>query len=253
MFGQNGGLEPKAQYRVVDSSGRERGVYVTDENGDVARTRIEQGTSLSPKTDQLFAENGGLDPDARYEVFDESGRKRGLYVTNTDGGVIEIRTQSGKPGSWNPELRHPRPDMTYLGDDRYTYRTDSKSRTVSMEGNLQLRTGFRGPDQTPIGTEGRDHYEDYHKTVIEKFEEQHGRPRNRERRRCTKMSDGTADTSSARGSTAPENASTWYRCLRPSTRTFRAAGPRGPSRTTSTSWRESGPTPSKRTHRRQCG
>ncbi|MEY9211664.1 DNA/RNA non-specific endonuclease [Thermobifida halotolerans] len=174
-FGRDGGLAPNARYEVVDSSGRPRGTYITDADGNIDRIRIDQNSPLAPGRDDRFGENEDLDPDARYEVVDAAGRPRGTYTTDANGEITKLETRSGKPRSWNPELRNPRPDMTYVVDGRYTYRTDHLARTVSMEGELELRKGFRGPDQTPIGHEGRDEYRDLNQETLRQFEEKYGR------------------------------------------------------------------------------
>ncbi|MEY9214295.1 hypothetical protein ABH917_003741 [Thermobifida halotolerans] len=94
---------------------------------------------LVPGARELFAEGVKLDPDTTYRVTDSEGNYRGEYTTDHTGEIVQIRTNGGRVGhGWNYELNNPRPNMKYIVDDRYTFQTDQYSRTVSMEGELEV-------------------------------------------------------------------------------------------------------------------
>ncbi|RAY13170.1 hypothetical protein DPM19_22025 [Actinomadura craniellae] len=140
---------------------------------------IGQGDPLSPDVDRPFGEGHRLDPNTRYEVTDADGRDRGVFITGPNGRIIEIHTNSGRSGEWNPDLRNPLPNVTYHIDGRYHYRTDADARTVHAEGELH-HTGSdnarrMGTDQSNVGWDGRNEYRAHNELVGRAFEDVYGR------------------------------------------------------------------------------
>ncbi|WP_216915025.1 DNA/RNA non-specific endonuclease, partial [Nocardia noduli] len=112
-----------------------------------------------------------LAPNTAYRVTDQRGRDRGLFITDENGNIREVITNSGTSRSrdlnsgsregFNPDLRHPFAGAEYTVDQKFVYRTDSEGRVVQAEGRLE-HTGSdrrrRGPDQTGIGRYGQQEY-----------------------------------------------------------------------------------------------
>ncbi|MBB6173852.1 hypothetical protein HNR23_003912 [Nocardiopsis mwathae] len=105
-------------------------------------------TDLTPKVGEVFDDRGKLAPNTSYRVVDEGGVDRGIFVTGHDGKVVKVQTDSissaRSPGS-NIELANPRPNMTYEVDGKFTFKTDSQARTVSVSGEISLDDGIRDP------------------------------------------------------------------------------------------------------------
>ncbi|WP_160051655.1 DNA/RNA non-specific endonuclease [Nocardiopsis sp. FR26] len=164
---------------------RYRPPVVPEEN----RTTIEPGTRASrngpgyPGPNSVFAPKGGLKANWMYEL-----PGRGKFYTDGEGKVSYIDTHAGEKGDRNPELRKPRPNVTYAVDvlenkgKKYFYETDSHSRTAHAHGELQriksdAENGglsleekneiYRADDQGQEGRKGNRVYkgdEEYHKT-----------------------------------------------------------------------------------------
>ncbi|MFE3696649.1 alpha/beta hydrolase [Nocardia tengchongensis] len=127
-------LDPSTAYRVTDSAGRDRGLFITGPDGHVA------------------------------EVVTDSGRKQTRNPA--------LRRMEGE--GFNPDLRRPFPDAVYTVDNRFIYSTDTQGRVVQAEGRMELApsdAGRRGPDQTPIGHHGEKQYAGINKQTIEDFKE----------------------------------------------------------------------------------
>ncbi|MES0834655.1 DNA/RNA non-specific endonuclease [Nocardiopsis tropica] len=129
-------------------------------NGDTPqKVDADNNPELRPRANKVFGEGVDLPPNSKFDVAG-----RGVFYTDADGRVVHAEVKSGeKYKGWSVELRHPRPDATYVVDGRYTYQTDSLARTVSVEGDLE-NTGSnnnrRHPDQGRIGNEGAEEYRD---------------------------------------------------------------------------------------------
>ncbi|WP_164479213.1 DNA/RNA non-specific endonuclease [Nakamurella antarctica] len=52
-----------------------------------------------------------------------------------------VRTAAGKPGQWNSELNAPKPNTTYVVDNKFVYHTDSSGRVVKSEAVLDSTSG----------------------------------------------------------------------------------------------------------------
>ncbi|MFC3521651.1 DNA/RNA non-specific endonuclease [Streptomonospora nanhaiensis] len=151
--------------------------------------RLDPDSPLWPEEGKRFGEGVRLDPNTRYELRDcrdnyasdadyENDRPE-VFITNDKGEVVEVHTRTDRENAQNPELMDPRPNATYVVDDRYTYRTDHLGRTESMEGVLELDSNARNDtQQRAIGWEGRDYYKAYNKYLTDQFTAQHGRSPN---------------------------------------------------------------------------
>jgi hypothetical protein len=104
---------------------------------------------------------------------------RGTFITDGQGKITEIYTESGRVGRWNPDLRHPLPDATYHVDNHRTYYTDSEGRTYKVQGELRHvgsdDSRRMTSDQRKIGWEGRNEYRQHNQQAIEDFKLEHGR------------------------------------------------------------------------------
>ncbi|MGW8529488.1 DNA/RNA non-specific endonuclease [Nocardiopsis sp. NPDC055824] len=128
--------------------------------------RLDAGDPGFPGENQRFGTgaNGAevrLDPDTLYRV-----EGRGVFITDSDGRITHVETRAGTDTQGNPELVYPRPNATYYVDSPRTggqlvYETDARSRTVSIEGELRPGRESRNNEQTAIGHEGRNYFEEY--------------------------------------------------------------------------------------------
>lgn len=70
-----------------------------------------------------------LEPHTHYEVLG-----RGNFFTDARGKVFQVDAEFRSPGGHlNPDLMHPLPNVVYNVGDRFTYTTDSLSRTIRMQ------------------------------------------------------------------------------------------------------------------------
>lgn len=131
--------------------------------------------ALLPQNGQRFGDGVQLDRNSVYTVVEPDGVRKTQYVTDDNGNIREIRAESDGWNSRHPEFLRPRPDMTYKVDG-YTYQTDSLSRTVSVEGDLDSRTNVRNDDeQSKVNDRGSDYYEQLNQKLRDDFEAAHGR------------------------------------------------------------------------------
>ncbi|AZI58823.1 hypothetical protein EH165_12430 [Nakamurella antarctica] len=68
-----------------------------------------------------------------------------------------VRTQSGGKGGWNKELYTPKPNTTYIVDNKFVYHTDDLGRVRDSSAKLdELVAGARHPgQQTKAGGDDR--------------------------------------------------------------------------------------------------
>ncbi|WP_232831898.1 DNA/RNA non-specific endonuclease [Nocardiopsis sp. FIRDI 009] len=130
-----------------------------------------------PGRGQRFGDGLDLAPNSRYEVIEADGVRRTEYITDGDGKIREIRANSDGWNANHPEFKSPRPDMTYVVDDRYTYRTDSLGRTESVEGTLVKGHNVRnGEEQGVVNAQGRTYFQQLNEQLRKEFEETEQRP-----------------------------------------------------------------------------
>ncbi|GGK40267.1 toxin glutamine deamidase domain-containing protein [Nocardia camponoti] len=122
-----------------------------------------------------------LEPNRAYRVTDTSGRDRGLFITDDNGNIIEVVTDSGERNNpaFNPDLRAPFPNCTYTVDGgRFTYQTDDQRRVVEARGRLDLVPSLesrRGPGQGPVGHVGQREYAEINQRIRDTFVAENGR------------------------------------------------------------------------------
>lgn len=127
---------------------------------------IKANDPLFPGEEQRFGTGADrkeirLDPDTLYRV-----EGRGVFITDSDGRIAHVETRAGTDTKGNPELVYPRPSAMYYVDNprsggQFVYETDDKSRTVSIEGELRPGRESRNNEQTAIGHEGRNYFNEY--------------------------------------------------------------------------------------------
>ncbi|MFI6578827.1 hypothetical protein ACIBFB_23820 [Nocardiopsis sp. NPDC050513] len=133
--------------------------------------------ALVPGEGQRFGDGVRLDPNTRYELIEADGTRRTEYITDDQGNIREIRAGSDGWNANHPEFRNPRPDMTYVVDDRYTYRTDGLGRTESAEGTLRRGANVRNDDeQGVVNAQGRTYFQELNEQLRDEFERREGRP-----------------------------------------------------------------------------
>lgn len=150
--GDEGGL-------LIPQNQPDGGVPVRDSLLDPASNdpRVQD---LIPRDGQRFGEGVTLEPNTRYVLQEADGQRSTEYITDGEGKVREIRADSRGWDAKHPEFLDPRPDMTYVVDGRYTFRTDEHSRTVSAEGTLTQQTNDRNDHrQKGVGDEGELYFE----------------------------------------------------------------------------------------------
>ncbi|MDE3721234.1 DNA/RNA non-specific endonuclease [Nocardiopsis sp. N85] len=133
---------------------------------------IGKDSPLFPGNEQRFGTDGEgkekkLEPNTLYEVED-----RGVFITDSTGKISHVETQPGQDTKGNPELVYPRPKAKYYIDHptsgaKFVYETDEKSRTISVEGELESGKTSRNSEQTPIGHEGKNYFEEYNESEEE--------------------------------------------------------------------------------------
>lgn len=156
------GADPHAplQERVLDPSSNDPAVQV-----------------LFPKDGKPFGDGVALDPDTHYTLREPDGQRSTEYITDSEGNIREIRTDSSGWNAKHPELLTPRPNMTYVVDGRYTFHTDEHSRTVSAEGKLTQQENNRNDsEQREVGHEGMEYFELLNKQHQDEFYKREGRP-----------------------------------------------------------------------------
>lgn len=135
------------------------------------------------------------------------------------GRVWTRRVGRGLPATWNvgrrvgvPGLRNPLSNATYTVDGRFHYTTDAWFRTVRLEVDMlgDVAERFRSRSDTVQG-----HVKDYGNELASKYD--------------TKFNGGHIVGARSGG---PRRRSTWWRCLRRSTR-IRAAARWSRTRTSS--------------------
>ncbi|WP_231391563.1 DNA/RNA non-specific endonuclease [Nocardiopsis sp. CNS-639] len=120
--------------------------------------------------------NRVLEPNSRYRLYEPGSDLHTDYVTDADGNIREIRTESKGWNSEHPEYLNPRPDMIF-NVDGYTYRTDEYGRTVSVEGTLHKEPNVRNEnEQSKVNSQGSDYYEQLNQKIRDDFETANGRP-----------------------------------------------------------------------------
>lgn len=120
--------------------------------------------------------NRVLEPNSRYRLYEPGSDLHTDYITDADGNIREIRTESKGWNSEHPEYLNPRPDMTF-NVDGYTYRTDEYGRTVSVEGTLHKEPNVRNEsEQSKVNSQGSDYYEQLNQKIRDDFEAANGRP-----------------------------------------------------------------------------
>ncbi|MFD9113079.1 DNA/RNA non-specific endonuclease [Streptomyces bottropensis] len=120
---------------------------------------------------ESFAPHGALDPDTDYQARHEHGdgqSYQAVYRTDMQGEIAEIWTPSGHqihagaaPGTRvvpNPELQAPRPNCVYHVDDRFTFVTDARGRTVLATGTVKHGGAARYDTQTAVGHQGNQEF-----------------------------------------------------------------------------------------------
>ncbi|MFI6577040.1 hypothetical protein ACIBFB_14665 [Nocardiopsis sp. NPDC050513] len=125
---------------------------------------------LVPDKGRRFGDGVQLDPDTRYTLLEHGSDLRTEYITDSQGKIREVRASSDGWNSEHPEFMNPRPDMTYVVDGSYTYRTDSLGRTESVEGTLRSGTNVRNEgEQNWVNSQGRIYFEELNKQLREEF------------------------------------------------------------------------------------
>ncbi|WDZ93788.1 DNA/RNA non-specific endonuclease [Nocardiopsis sp. HUAS JQ3] len=125
----NGSLDDRYRPPVVPE-----GNHTTIEPG----TRGNRNQPGYPGPNSLFGSRGGLKANWLYEL-----PGRGKFYTDDTGRIAYVDTHAGEKGDRNPELRKPRPNVTYAVDvlenegKKYFYETDRSSRTTHAHGDLQ--------------------------------------------------------------------------------------------------------------------
>ncbi|MFD4457436.1 DNA/RNA non-specific endonuclease [Nocardia sp. NPDC058480] len=132
--------------------------------------RERGGTFANP------ADPVSLDPNTAYRVTDRNGRDRGLFITDENGNIVEVHTDSGdSEQGFNPDLRTPLPNCQYTVDGgRFTYITDDHGRVVQARGRLELVPSLdsrRGPRQADIGNIGQAEIAQINQEAIDAFRE----------------------------------------------------------------------------------
>jgi hypothetical protein len=131
---------------------------------------------LIPQDGKLFGEGVTLEPNTRYTLLEADGQRSTEYITDGEGAIKEIRAGSEGWSAKNPEFLNPRPDMTYVVDDRYTFRTDGFGRTVSAEGTLTREENERnGPRQDAVGDAGENYFRILNEQIRQEFLTTEGR------------------------------------------------------------------------------
>ncbi|PWV48553.1 hypothetical protein BDW27_110106 [Nocardiopsis sp. L17-MgMaSL7] len=134
-----------------------------------------------PGKKQRFDDTFDVEPNKKYEIRDSDGTLRESYTTDSNGDIVEIRTES-RPNSRHPELMDPRPNATYhvkVGNNEYVFKTDSHGRTVYAEGDLEPGRQKRNNDeQSDVNTMGDRYFELLNEQLEAKFELDHGRKPN---------------------------------------------------------------------------
>lgn len=140
-------------------------------------SKDREGRDLVPQDGTRFGDGVTLEPNTRYLLPEGDGQRSTEYITDSDGKIREIRADSDGWGASHPEFLNPRPDMTYVVDDRYTLRTDEHSRTVSAEGPLTFEKNERNEArQGKVGEEGERYFELLNEQIRQDFYETEGRP-----------------------------------------------------------------------------
>jgi hypothetical protein len=131
---------------------------------------------LIPTDGRRFGEGVTLDPNTRYTLPEADGERFTEYITDGEGRIREIRADSEGWNGKHPEFLDPRPDMTYVVDGRYTFRTDEYSRTVSAEGFLTREVNDRNDyRQTGVGDAGEQYFELLNEQIRNDFHAVEGR------------------------------------------------------------------------------
>ncbi|WP_235432168.1 hypothetical protein [Nocardiopsis sp. RV163] len=139
-----------------------------DENGKPISSETDK---LMPNPKKRFGDGVQLDPHTSYRVNDTSGHYRGTFVTDADGKIKEIHTDSDRTSSKHPELLRPRPNVEYHVDGK-VYRTDENMRTVYVEGDLTSDSHVRNDrEQANVNRMGREYYEELNKRLRQDFAE----------------------------------------------------------------------------------
>ncbi|MCP3013074.1 DNA/RNA non-specific endonuclease [Nocardiopsis dassonvillei] len=131
---------------------------------------------LVPQGGKLFGEGVTLEPNTRYTLLEADGQRSTEYITDGEGAIREIRADSEGWSAKHPEFLNPRPDMTYVVDGRYTFRTDGFGRTVSAEGTLTREENERnGPRQDAVGDAGENYFRHLNEQIRQDFLTTEGR------------------------------------------------------------------------------
>ncbi|WP_017600430.1 hypothetical protein [Nocardiopsis lucentensis] len=139
-----------------------------DQNGNRIRGPEE---SPQPKPTRRFGDGVDLEPNTRYEVKDTRGNPRGTFITDNNGDIREIITESDRNKSRHPELRRPRPNATYIVNGRI-YQTDSELRTTYVEAELTPGDHVRNKkEQEYVNSQGRQYYEELNRRLQADFKE----------------------------------------------------------------------------------
>ncbi len=137
-----------------------------DENGKPIPSETDK---LMPKPNKRFGDGVQLDPHTSYRVNDTNGDHRGTFITDGDGRIKEIHTDSDRTSSKHPELLRPRPNVEYHVDGK-VYRTDARMRTVYVEGDLTSDSHVRNNrEQSNVNRMGREYYEELNKQLRQDF------------------------------------------------------------------------------------
>ncbi|MFJ9557306.1 hypothetical protein ACIRPH_26150 [Nocardiopsis sp. NPDC101807] len=173
--GHGGSGGPDASGDLDLSGGSDDGPSLTDKPELRRDSTDPADRALLPGNGQRFGEGVQLDGNSVYTLVEADGVRKTQYVTDEHGNIREIRADSSHWNSRHPEFLRPRPDMTYKVDG-YTYETDSLSRTVSVEGDLDSRTNVRNDDeQSKVNDRGSNYYEQLNEKLKDDFEAEHGR------------------------------------------------------------------------------
>ncbi|WP_047868112.1 DNA/RNA non-specific endonuclease [Nocardiopsis sp. RV163] len=131
---------------------------------------------LIPQDGRLFGEGVTLEPNTRYTLLEADGQRSTEYITDGEGAIREIRAGSEGWSAKHPEFLNPRPDMTYVVDDRYTFRTDGQGRTVSAEGTLTREENERNASrQDAVGDAGENYFRLLNEQIRQDFLAAEGR------------------------------------------------------------------------------
>lgn len=130
-------LAPNTAYRVYDRTGRDRGLFLTDRDGNIGEIHAQSGRK-QPQKRHLRRVEWGFIPDLRKPMPNMTYHVDGRFTYRTDeyGRVV------------------------------------SATGTLELDGSDKNR---RGPDQTPIGRDGEREYREINRLTLEEYERKFGR------------------------------------------------------------------------------